>query len=546
MTQAVEVTSAQAHGSHSSSRSLKALVSYLFLALTLLPLLLVTLAANGFAQAPTLTPEAERDLRLQPGVVIILVELHFQSQFVNNGEPFGCPFTGTGFLYRPDGYLITNGHVVQAANIHDILSLVKLVDKSKIMENCPQLGTYPADWTEQQKDLFNQSVKLVKFPDITVFLDNGQSFPAEIKQYSEPITDGGKDVAILKIDGQNLPTVPLGTSSDMNVGDSITVIGYPGAAHVGTNKESALIPTVTNGRISALKTDLNGKPVIQSEAIINHGNSGGPAFNAQGRAIGIATFGSEEAGFNFFVPIDTAMEFVRSAGAPPESGGFDALWSSALDAYAAQNWILAHQLLSQVLEMMPDQPDAEKLMKEASAHEAGLNGFQRGLETARTVNPVVWIGLGLVCIALVGGGLIMSRPRPAPAAARGTARGSATIVQTDAPHLPARTIVESLGSLYISSGPTKGRQYAIPRDGLRIGRDPNACTVVLPVETVGREHAWVMPMEDGQVAVIDRGSTNGTFVNSLDNGRIRKVILKAGDRIFICHENPIEIVYQRG
>src|SRR5271170_5191159 len=118
-----------------------------------------------------------------------------------------------------------------------------------------------------------------------------------------------------------------------------------------------LVPTVTNGHISAVKMDYKGSPVLQSDAAITHGNSGGPAFDPDGKVIGIATFGAQEAaGFNFFVPINTAMEFVRQAGAPPESGSFDSTWHAALDAMAAHQWSKAHVLIGDVLEIMPGEP----------------------------------------------------------------------------------------------------------------------------------------------------------------------------------------------
>jgi len=497
---------------------------------------LAGLAVDCSAATPALTPEARRDLRLQPGVVYVRTSVSVSS----GSNKFTCSSSGTGFLYRPDGYLITNGHVVESANVKELPSLQKLL--SETLQECSGDYIKSEHWTEAQKNAFVNAARVTDRPEIDVVLDNGQTYKGEIKLMSQPIDDGGKDVAIIKIDGQNLPTVPLGRSADVSVGDQITVIGYPGLANI--SKVSFLVPTVTNGKISALKVDYRGTPVLQSEATINHGNSGGPAFDAQGRVIGIATYGAEEAvGYNFFVPIDTALEFVRQVGAPPQSGAFDAVWGEALDAFTDQHWSNAHTILGSVLEMMPNQQDAVRLRKDAAVRETAESPIERFVETVESANTTVLIGGGLVLVAIVVGGFVLfgishkSSPKqfsepPPPQPQPGPAVN--------------RTVVASLGSLYVSSGPTKGKQYSIPKDGLRIGRDPDACTVVLPLETVGREHAWVMPMEDGQVAVIDRGSSNGTYVNSVESARIKKVLLKSGDRILICRDNPIEIVYQRG
>jgi hypothetical protein len=193
--------------------------------------------------------------------------------------------------------------------------------------------------------------------------------------------------------------------------------------------------------------------------------------------------------------------------------------------------------------MMPNQQDALRLNKEAAVRAPGESPFTPLIDFVESVNTTVLIGAGLILAALVVGALVLLRINHK---ANPRQMSQHPLPQSHPVRAGNPTVVESLGSLYVSSGPTKGKQYSIPKDGLRIGRDPDACTVVLPLDTVGREHAWVMPMEDGQVAVIDRGSSNGTYVNSVDSARVRKALLKSGDRILICRDNPIEIVYQRG
>ena len=71
----------------------------------------------------------------------------------------------------------------------------------------------------------------------------------------------------------------------------------------------------------------------------------------RGEVIGIPTVRQQRqvAGFNFLVPINTAEEFVRQAGAAPQSGAFDKIWGEALDAYSAGKWQAARALLTDVL-----------------------------------------------------------------------------------------------------------------------------------------------------------------------------------------------------
>jgi len=523
-------------------------------------------ATNAGAATSILTPEAKRDLRLQPGVVYIEVRYSFS---VGDLKFDNCGASGTGFLYRPDGYLITNGHVVQLANAKDNRAQAALL---RDIGSCLVRKVDGVPITEAQKKAVlekiletmreNPAAFHKPDPDITVKLDNGVTYKGEIKAYSDPVDEGGKDVAIIKIDGKNLPTVPLGNSDEVSVGDEMVVIGYPGAANAAGGRD-LLVPTVTHGKVSAVnKTDYKGTPVLQSDVAITHGNSGGPAFDQNGRVVGIATFGSDQAaGFNFFVPLNTALEFVRQAGAPPQSGLFDDLWSRALDAYSSQRWSRAHELMGGVLEVLPGQPDARSLQEKAAINRDQQSSYARGVESIQEAPTPMLIGGGLILVALAGGlGIIFLKPSssagvqkhgapagtPPPLARTAVADPAPKATVAEAPPKPTVLQTQSLGALHIVSGPLKGKQYPIPQNGLRIGRDPQACAIVLPNENVGREHAWVMPVENGRdIAVIDRGSANGTYLNSTETERIRKVVMKNGDRIFICRENTTEIMFSR-
>jgi serine protease Do len=533
--------------------------------------ILLASAYTSFGATSLLTPEAKRDLELQPGVVLIKVS------FEATLGSFSCTGTGkgTGFLYRPDGYLITNGHVAQWARSADDSSAVASRMKAAIpclvravVENAEKTVGHQLTEDEQNKLLAEVKqaidagrVQIKGDPTIEVDLDNGMKYQGEIKAYSEPVTEGGKDIAIIKIDGRNLPTVALGNSDGVSVGDQITVIGYPGKANI--SDESSLVATVTNGRISAIKKeDFKGTPVLQSEATIDHGNSGGPAFDANGQVIGIATFSTGASGINFFVPIDTAMEFVRQAGSTPERGPFDKLWLDALDAYAGQHWSKAHELMGNVLEMMPDQPDAKRLQLQSGTNKP-TNPIMIMVDSYGM--PVV---AGTACAVLLLLLLIIFlavRPRHKTQATVQVAGGAGHMGQgayggqqpplgpqhpgaqqgVMPPHNPGPPMLHGsggYGSLQIANGALAGNRFTIPKSGLLIGRDPSKCAVVIPLDSVSKEHALVVPLDNG-VAVIDRNSSNGTYVNSTDSPRVNKIILKDGDRIFVGRNNATEITY---
>lgn len=162
---------------------------------------------------------------------------------------------GSGFIIESDGYILTNTHVV-------------------------------ADATE-----------------ILVRLDDNREYEAEVVGHDRP-----SDVALLRIDADGLPTVGLGDSEALQVGEWVLAIGSPfGLEH-----------TATQGIVSALNRQLPNDtytPFIQTDVAVNPGNSGGPLFNGNGEVIGInAQIFSRTGGFmglSFAVPINVAMEVVE-------------------------------------------------------------------------------------------------------------------------------------------------------------------------------------------------------------------------------------------
>ena len=159
---------------------------------------------------------------------------------------------GSGFIISPDGYILTNNHVV--ADADEII--VRLSDRSEM------------------------KAKLIG-------------------------TDPRSDVALLKIEGKNLPVLKLGKSQDLKAGQWVVAIGSPfGFDH-----------TVTQGIISAIGRSLPNEsyvPFIQTDVPINPGNSGGPLFNLAGEVVGInSQIYTRSGGFmgvSFAIPIDVAMD----------------------------------------------------------------------------------------------------------------------------------------------------------------------------------------------------------------------------------------------
>ena len=171
--------------------------------------------------------------------------------------PRGAESSGSGFIVSPDGYILTNAHVVDGASRVN----VRLVDR--------------------------------------------REFQAKVVG-----TDPSTDVAVIKIDEKNLPAASLGNSDAARVGEWVLAIGNP----LGEN----LTFTVTSGIVSAKgraldlpnRSNTSIQDFIQTDAAINPGNSGGPLVNVQGEVIGInsaiASPTGTYAGYGFAVPINLA------------------------------------------------------------------------------------------------------------------------------------------------------------------------------------------------------------------------------------------------
>ena len=163
--------------------------------------------------------------------------------------------TGSGFIISSDGYLLTNNHVVEDAD------------------------------------------------EVKVSLGDRREYKAEIIG-----TDPRSDVAVLKIDAEDLPTLKIGKSEKLRVGEWVVAIGSP----------FQLRFSVTSGIVSAKGRSIpNGSdstyvPFIQTDVAINPGNSGGPLFNLDGEVIGINsqiyTRSGGYMGVSFAIPIDYAMD----------------------------------------------------------------------------------------------------------------------------------------------------------------------------------------------------------------------------------------------
>jgi S1-C subfamily serine protease len=219
--------------------------------------------------------------RVLPAVVNVTTDVFTTDQFGNAQEGQGV---GTGFIVRSDGVIVTNCHVVEGAS---------------------RISVFTSD--------------------------------EEPTRYDARVIGGDclHDLAVLKVDATGLPTVPLGDSASLRLGQRVVAIGYALALEGG--------PSVTSGIVSSLDRTVEAQDpqcppdvcdqgvrtysdVVQTDAAINHGNSGGPLLDMTGRVVGINSAGSDGAeNIGFAIAIDAAKDTITQAlndplGAAPYLG----------------------------------------------------------------------------------------------------------------------------------------------------------------------------------------------------------------------------------
>ena len=224
--------------------------------------------SNGVSNSTSQVSDTSKPISITPATETV-------SQIVQNVRPSVVSIkaegssgsgTGSGFIFREDGYIVTNNHVA-----------------------APSLNGGK----------------------LTVYLEDKTSFVAKLVG-----RNASYDLAVLKIDATGLKPVNIGDSSAINVGDLTVAFGSP----------LGLSGTVTSGIVSAINRpvtaggadDQSFISAIQTDAAINPGNSGGPLVNGQGQVIGvnsaIATLGngtqSGSIGLGFAIPINQAQRIV--------------------------------------------------------------------------------------------------------------------------------------------------------------------------------------------------------------------------------------------
>ena len=226
----------------------------------------------------------------------------------------------------------------------------------------------------------------------------------------------GSDVAIIKMKdtGVAFPALKLGSIASLKDGSQLLVIGYPGLVSGSQTDKTSIIshessaqPTITRGVVSSIKTDNSGRRLVQTDTSIDHGNSGGPAFNNNGEVVGIATygFGSQSGNYNFLRDIEDLKKLANdNAIALTESQSY-INWESGLFYFWDRYYRKSVKLFDVIKEDYPIHPSIDTYI--ADAQIAIENGEDRsgiiGALTDKFSPTVLIVVFGLFIVIGVGG-----------------------------------------------------------------------------------------------------------------------------------------------
>ncbi len=431
-----------------SSMRRKALILSTFLA----TLVSAPWSASAQSASPAGPSPVERAVTLaSPAVVFVdtAVKIHVRLIYQNPNAVSGLGSlsrtyafdyaTGSGFVVNPNGVIVTASHVVEPEE----KSMRNYAANRLILEgfgyrypsaNSSPFGRYTLP-IGYQNQLLQQCYRGVACTFAITPIETVYS-AVDIAQMQLPkgtparvLTSTGfknTDVAILQVNGTNMPTVPLAeTATSLATGDEVVALGFPGTSRDAL-QTGVTQPNKVFGRVSNIRPQGTSN-LIEVDANIEPGMSGGPAIDGSGNVVGLISFSllqsSGESGAKYLRTVDDIRAALADAGVSTASGPVDEAFEKAMDLFWGNHFSAAVPALEKVLAIYPGQPLATQYLAdaqskagtaedvpvaEASPKGGGTNGFP--------VWAIAAIAAGAVVVILL---VVLStrRKRPVPVAA---------------------------------------------------------------------------------------------------------------------------------
>jgi S1-C subfamily serine protease len=387
----------------------------------------LVLAAPAHAQEPT--PVAKAAAKADPSVafvattVVTAVRLTIDNPYAISGrEAFSgrsrLYASGSGFLVNPKGILVTAKHVVrpQGSEIRTHAANQLFFDRA---------GFRPADGSDDDfarhhiddpyvDQLLQQcydgvACEFSTRTDVEVLTPvqlAGTTAAKPLK--AQVLKSTGSDIAILQVDGANMPTAPLAASAKgLQTGQMITALGFPGSAQdlpTGVTE-----PTKLFGRVSTVRPDDSGQ-TIQVDMNLEGGMSGSAVLDDTGKVIGLVSYTGIEGGSRtqgYLRTVDDIRSALRAAGVQAERGELDTIFAQAMDHYWNRHYSAALPLYQKVLNLYDGHPLAKRYLALAQAKAGGPEDVPLpSSRVATSGRPAMWV-LGLAALAVLAAVLVL-------------------------------------------------------------------------------------------------------------------------------------------
>jgi S1-C subfamily serine protease len=437
----------------------------LSLALTALVAFPSVALAQSSSAAPAGPSQIDRAVTLaSPGVVFVdtSVKIHVRLIFQNSNAVSGLGHldrtysfdyaTGSGFVVTPSGVVVTASHVVEPEE----QSMRNYAANKIVLEgygyDYPDASSSPFDQYTlplgYQNQLLQQCYHAVAC-DFTITPIETVYSAVDVAQGQLPkgtpariLTSTGfanTDVAVLQVNGTNMPTVSLGTTaSDLQTGDDVTALGFPGTSR-DSLQTGVTQPNKVFGKVSNIRPQGTSN-LIEVDANIEPGMSGGPVIDQAGDVIGLISFStvqsSGESGAKYLRTIDDINAALASAGVTAARGPVDDAFSKAMDLYWGSHFTAAVPALQRVLDVSAGHPLATQYLADAQAKVGTAADIPVAVAASSSSgggsSTLLIVGIVAV-VVIVGGGLIMMSRKKSSGPAVAAPGSGATITAVGTP-----------------------------------------------------------------------------------------------------------------
>lgn len=281
------------------------------------------------------------------------------------GEGYTLGATGSGAFISANGDILTADHVVDVPK--DLLDQAIFQEQASATDIANLLTTNPGCHASQAISADDVAAGYVQYAGIpyVVRYSSPRRLVWQSTAFTGPVSNTSQksilegllaapyhdatvlsassvndnDLAIVHVDLTDTPNIQLDNSASVATDDQLTIIGYPGNGDVTNDGTDLLTPSVNVTTISAVKSGDNGAQLIQVGGNVEHGDSGGPALDAQGRIVGVVSFGfvgpNSPGSTAFLRSSNSVRSLISAAGITTTPGAFEKAWEAAFADYAA-------------------------------------------------------------------------------------------------------------------------------------------------------------------------------------------------------------------